>query len=64
MIGSTSIVHALAAADAVDEYRLLVMPSVLGAGTPLFAAPVDLQLTSVEPAGETFLARYERAARA
>ena len=31
--GSTSIVHTLAAPDAVDEYRLLVFPAAIGAGT-------------------------------
>ena len=64
VIGSTSIVHALAAADAVDEYRLLVVPAALGSGKPLFATPADLQLTSVESTGELFLARYGRAGRA
>jgi riboflavin biosynthesis pyrimidine reductase len=64
VVGSTSVVHALAAADAVDEYRLLVIPTALGAGERLFVAPVDLQLTSIETAGEAVLARYDRTARA
>lgn len=64
VFGSTSVVHALAAADAVDEYRLLVIPTALGAGERLFVAPVDLQLTSIETAGEAILARYDRTARA
>lgn len=64
VLGSTSVVHALAAADAVDEYRLLVIPTALGAGERLFLAPVDLQLTSIETVGEAVLARYERTARA
>jgi dihydrofolate reductase len=64
VMGSTSVVHALAASDAVDEYRLLVIPTALGAGQRLFVAPVDLQLTSVEIAGEAVLARYDRIARA
>ena len=38
VFGSTSVVHALAAADAVDEYRLLVIPTALGAGERLFVA--------------------------
>jgi dihydrofolate reductase len=58
--GSTSIVHALAAADAVDEYRLLVFPTALGTGTRLFVGSVDLQLTSVEASPVTILARYQR----
>jgi dihydrofolate reductase len=64
VMGSTSVVHALAAADAVDEYRLLVMPTALGAGERLFAEPVDLHLTSVETVGEAVLARYDRTAPA
>jgi dihydrofolate reductase len=64
VLGSTSVVHALAAADAVDEYRLLVIPTALGAGERLFVAPVDLQLTSIEAVGEAVLARYDRTARA
>jgi dihydrofolate reductase len=64
VFGSTSVVHALAAADAVDEYRLLVIPTALGAGERLFVTPVDLQLTSIEKLGEAVLARYDRAARA
>ena len=64
VVGSTSVVHALAAADAVDEYRLLVISTALGAGERLFVAPVDLQLTAVETVGEAVLARYDRTARA
>ena len=64
VVGSTSVVHALAAVDAVDEYRLFVVPTALGAGERLFVAPVDLRLGSVEAVGHGFLARYDRAARA
>jgi dihydrofolate reductase len=63
VFGSTSVVHALAAADAVDEYRLLVIPTALGAGARLFVAPVDLLLTSLEKVGEAVLARYDRTTR-
>lgn len=62
--GSTSVVHALAAADAVDEYRLLVIPTALGQGERLFVAPVDLQLTSIETVGEAVLARSYGTVRA
>ncbi len=62
VVGSTSVVHALAAADAVDEYRLLLFPVALGAGERLFVAPVELQLTSTETSSVAILACYERTA--
>jgi dihydrofolate reductase len=62
VFGSTSVVHALAAADAVDEYRLLVIPTAVGAGARLFVAAVNLQLTAFEKVGEAILARYDRTA--
>jgi dihydrofolate reductase len=61
--GSTSVVHQLAAADLVDEYRLITVPVALGTGRQLFAAPAALRLASVAPADTTLLARYERAPR-
>jgi dihydrofolate reductase len=50
VIGSTSLVHALAAADLIDEYRLITFPTVAGAGEHLFAAgaPADFRFTTVE----------------
>ena len=63
--GSASIVHALAAHDMVDEYRILVFPELLGHGTRLFTtatAPTQLRLVSTETAGPAVLMRYERAA--
>jgi len=58
--GSIGVVHQLAAADVVDEYRLLTFPVALGAGARLFDAPTDLALVSTEPGAEAVLTRYER----
>ncbi len=58
--GSTSVVRAVAAADLVDEYRLLTFPTVVGDGAPLFEAgrPVRLTCTSATQAGPAVLATY------
>jgi hypothetical protein len=48
------------------EYRVLLFPTALGDGIPLFspkAAPVQLRLVSAEASGPAILARYERLAR-
>ena len=62
--GSASIVHALARADLVDEYRLYVHPVLLGDGKPLFPAGHarrDLTLTRLTRYDNGVLATtYER----
>lgn len=61
--GSASVVHTLAQRDLIDEYRILVFPSVLGRGTRLFLediAPVHLRLVSAEAAGPAVLLCYDR----
>jgi dihydrofolate reductase len=54
--GSMSLVHALQDADLVDEYRLMVFPTVLGAGKRLFrdgARPGGMELVEARQAGAT-----------
>ena len=62
--GSLGIVRELAEHDLIDEYRLIVFPTVVGTGRRLFAdgtPPVDLELASVEQKGAGVLLRYRRA---
>ena len=61
--GSLSVVHALMAADMVDEYRLLTFPTIIGMGERVFQAggpPAYLQCLSAEQTGAAVLTRYVR----
>ncbi len=67
-VGGPNLASQFVRRGLVDEYRLLVHPVVLGAGTPFFPqldAPIDLHLakTRVFESGVTLL-RYERGASA
>jgi dihydrofolate reductase len=57
--GSSVLVHALANADLVDEYHLLVFPVVLGSGKQVFPQGLHIPLQLIEtkafPSGVTLL---------
>jgi dihydrofolate reductase len=66
VIGSPDFVQTLMEHDLVDEYRLMVFPTILGAGKRLFAETGDalaLRLVDAKPAGETLIVIYEPSAK-
>ena len=61
--GSLSVVGLLAEHDLIDEYRLMVLPTLAGTGRRLFTdhtRPTDLRLKSVERKGAAVLLSYRR----
>jgi dihydrofolate reductase len=56
VIGSRSVVAELAGQELVQEYRLLLFPTVLGAGHGLFGGRRELTLVSTEHVGPAVLA--------
>ena len=65
--GSVALCRALLERGLVDEWRLMVYPTVLGAGKRLFGetgAEHPLRLVDSRPAGETLILFYEPTARA
>lgn len=62
VIGSLSLVHAPAAADLVDEYRLIIFPAVVGEGDRLLATgrPADFRFTASDSADTAALVMLRR----
>ena len=64
--GSVQLVQTLVEHDLVDEYRLMVVPTILGAGKRLFGETshaTALRLVDAKPAGETLILIYEPSAK-
>lgn len=61
--GSLSVIRVLQAADLVDEYRLVMLPLVIGEGSRLFpdgCGPLSMTLGLVEAAGQGVRLSYRR----
>ena len=49
LFGSANLARSLIEQGAIDEFRLMVSPQVLGTGLPLFTAPIPLDLREARP---------------
>jgi dihydrofolate reductase len=58
--GSHQLVQALFERKLVDEVRLVLYPTVLGAGKKLFEVPADFTLVSADPSEQVVMLRYLR----
>jgi dihydrofolate reductase len=58
--GSHQLVQALFERKLVDEVRLVLYPTVLGAGKKLFEVPADFTLVDAESSEQVVLLRYLR----
>ncbi|SEF37910.1 Dihydrofolate reductase [Amycolatopsis pretoriensis] len=58
VIGSVGVAQTLARHGLVDEYRLLVFPTAVGAGRRLFETPADLDLVATTQVGAAILSTY------
>ncbi|MEQ0564963.1 dihydrofolate reductase family protein [Amycolatopsis sp. NEAU-NG30] len=61
VIGSVGVVHTLLEQRLVDEVRLLVFPSVAGAGRRWFTGAAEFELVSAAQRGPAALLRYRTA---
>jgi dihydrofolate reductase len=62
--GSATLMQTLVENGLVDEYRLMVFPTVLGGGKKLFGEtgqPASLKLVDSKPAGETMILTFQPA---
>lgn len=60
--GSQQLVQTLLERRLVDELRLVLYPTAVGAGKKLFEVPADFTLVSAEPSAQVVLLTFSRSA--